>query len=437
MIPVIAIVGRPNVGKSTLFNYLTKSRAALVASIPGLTRDRIYGEGRSDEHPFIVIDTGGLEGVQPDIESLVAAQALQAIQEADIILFVVDGRTGLTTSDEVIANKLRRLHKTIFLVVNKTDGVDIDTAVADFYQLGLGEPYPIAALHGRGVTTLLNKILKEIPVVPEHEALRLEEGIKIAFIGRPNVGKSTLINRILGEQRVIVSEISGTTRESIFIPFTRRNKNYTLIDTAGIRRRPKVTEKVEKFSIVKSLQAIDEANVVVLVIDAKEGVTEQDLRLLRFILDAGRALVITINKWDNLTHYEREQVKNELDRRLTFIDFAELHFISALHGTGVNNIFTSINKAYHSATKKLPTPQLTRILQRSITAHKLPLTRGRKIKLLYAHVGGYNPPLIIIHGRQTQAIPKSYRKYLEKAFRDALNLTGTPIKIEFRNDGNR
>jgi len=436
MIPVIAIVGRPNVGKSTLFNYLTKSRAALVASIPGLTRDRIYGEGKINEHVYIVIDTGGLEGAQQDIESLVAAQALQAIQEADVILFVVDGREGLTTSDEIIAKKLRRLHKTIFLVVNKTDGIDIDTAVADFYKLGLGEPYPIAALHGHGVTTLLNKILKEIPITAEHEVPR-EKGIKIAFIGRPNVGKSTLINRILGEPRVIVSEHPGTTRESIFIPFIRRDKNYTLIDTAGIRRRRKVTEKIEKFSIVKSLQAIDEANVVVLVIDAKEGITEQDLRLLRFILDAGRALLITINKWDKLSNYEREQVKKELNRRLTFINFAEQHFISALHGTGINNIFTSINKAYHSATKKLPTPQLTRILQCSIAAHKPALVRGRKIKLLYAHVGGYNPPLIIIHGRQTQAIPKAYRKYLEKSFRDALNLTGTPIRIEFRNDENR
>jgi GTP-binding protein len=436
MIPVIAIVGRPNVGKSTLFNYLTKSRAALVASIPGLTRDRIYGEGKIDEHAYIAIDTGGLEGAQQGLENLIATQVLQAIQEADAILFTVDGREGLTTSDEIIANKLRRLHKTIFLVVNKTDGIDIDTAVADFYQLGLGEPYPIAALHGRGVTTLLNKVLTQIPVVPEHKVPRLEEGIKIAFIGRPNVGKSTLINRILGEQRVIVSEIPGTTRESIFIPFTRRNKNYTLIDTAGIRRRHKITEKIEKFSIVKSLQAINEANVVVLVIDAKEGITEQDLRLLRFILDAGRALVITINKWDKLTHYEREQVKKELDRRLTFIDFAELHFISALHGTRVNNVFASINKAFHSATKKMPTPQLTRILQRAITAHKLPLAHGKEIKLLYAHAGGYNPPLIIIHGKQTHAIPKSYRKYLEKVFRDALNLTGTPIRIEFRSNEN-
>jgi len=437
MIPVIAIVGRPNVGKSTLFNYLTKSRAALVASIPGLTRDRIYGEGKFDERAYIVIDTGGLEGAQQGIESLIAAQVLQAIQEADAILFVVDGREGLTTSDEIIAKKLRRLHKTIFLVVNKTDGIDIDIAVADFYQLGLGEPHPIAAIHGRGVTALLNKVLTQIPVVPEHKIPRLEEGIKIAFIGRPNVGKSTLINYILGKQRVIVSEQPGTTRESIFIPFTRRNKNYTLIDTAGIRRRRKVTEKIEKFSIVKALQAIEEANVVVLVIDAEEGATEQDLRLLRFVLDAGRALVITINKWDKLTHYEREQIKKELDRRLTFIDFAELHFISALHGTRVNNVFVSINKAYRSAIKKLPTPQLTRILQRSIAAHKLPLARGKKIKLLYAHAGGYNPPLIIIHGRQTQVIPKAYCRYLGKSFRDALNLTGTPIRIEFRNNGNR
>ena len=429
MLPVIAIVGRPNVGKSTLFNCLTKSRAALVADEPGLTRDRQYGEGVLDDRSYIVVDTGGLTEKEKGISALMAAQAWQAVTEADVVLFVVDARDGLTAIDQELAQKLRRLHKTIYLVVNKIDGVDTDTVVADFYRLGLGEVYPIAAAHRRGVTSLIAEVLAKLPATTE-EAIAAE-GIKIAFIGRPNVGKSTLINRILGEERVVVYDQPGTTRDSIFVPFARSDKDYILIDTAGIRRRGKVKEKIEKFSIIKALQAIEAANVVVLVIDAHEGIAEQDLRLLGFVLDAGRALVIAINKWDGLEQYERDQVKKTLDRRLAFVDFAELHFISALHGTGVGNIFTAINKAYAAATKKLATPQITRILRDAVAAHEPPLVHGRRIKLRYAHVGGHNPPIIVIHGTQTKSVPASYRKYLEKTFRKVLNLAGTPMRIEF------
>jgi GTP-binding protein len=345
-----------------------------------------------------------------------------------VVLFVVDARDGLTAIDQELTQKLRRLHKTIYLVVNKIDGVDVDTVVADFYSLGLGEVYPIAAAHRHGVTSLIAEVLAKLPATKEEVAAT---GIKIAFIGRPNVGKSTLINRILGEERVVVYDQPGTTRDSISVPFTRRDNDYILIDTAGIRRRGKVKEKIEKFSIIKALQAIEMANVVVLVVDAQEGITEQDLRLLGFVLDAGRALVIAINKWDGLEQYQRDLVRKELDRRLAFVDFAELHFISALHGTGVGNIFTAINKAYAAATKKLSTPKLTRILQDAVAAHEPPLVRGRRIKLRYAHLGGHNPPIIVIHGTQTKSVPASYRKYLEKTFRNVLGLTGTPMRIEF------
>jgi GTP-binding protein len=426
MLPVIAIVGRPNVGKSTLFNCLTKTRRALVADQPGLTRDRQYGEAQIDEQPYIIVDTGGLGG---DIAAI-TTQAIKAIQESDAILFMVDCREGLTVDDEIIAKKLRRFHKPIFLVVNKIDGIDIDVAIADFYQLGLGEPYPIAAAHGRGVTSLLDKVLAQIPVKEKPTIPLPRAGIKIAFIGRPNVGKSTLMNRILGEERVIVYDQPGTTRDSIFVPFSCRNKDYILIDTAGIRRRGKVTEKIEKFSVIKSLQAIEEANVVVLVLDAKDGITDQDLRLLGFILDVGRALVIAVNKWDGLDKYEREQVQKELDRRLAFIDFVKIYFISALHGTGINNLFPAINKAYQSANKKILTSQLTHILERAIAEYEPPLVRGKRVKLRYAHLGGSNPPIIVIHGKRAKAIIKSYRRYLEKFFRKSLNLVGTPIKIE-------
>jgi GTP-binding protein len=433
MIPIIAIVGRPNVGKSTLFNCLTKSRAALVADQPGLTRDRKYGEGQIGEQSYIVIDTGGLEGEEECPPT--TAQTLQAIKEADAILFVVDGKQGLTHTDEIIANKLRRLHKSVFLTINKTDSIDINTAVAEFYSLGLGDPIPISAAHRRGITALLEKILTTIPIKPEPAIPKPTAGIKIAFIGKPNVGKSTLINRILGEERVIVYDQPGTTRDSIFVPFARGQKNYILIDTAGIRRRHRrdaLHASVEKFSIIKSLQAIEESHVVVLIIDAHENITEQDLRLLRFILEAGKALVIAVNKLDGLEKYKREQVRKELDRRLVFLDFVEIHFISALHGTGVGNLFPAINRAYKSASKKLSTPELTRILERLVKAHEPPLVKKHRIKLRYAHVGGQNPPVIVIHGKRVTSLPAAYRRYLEKSFRKALNLVGTPIRFVFR-----
>lgn len=431
MIPIIAIVGRPNVGKSTLFNCLTKSRAALVADQPGFTRDRKYGEGKIGEKPYIVIDTGGLEGDEKT--GVVTQQTMLAIKEADAVLFVVDGRSGLTSADEAIANKLRRLHKVVYLAVNKTDGMDINTAIAEFYSLGLSEPYPIAAAHGRGITTLLNNILNLIPAKPEAKIPGLTSGVKIAFIGKPNVGKSTLINRVLGEERVIVQDQPGTTRDSIFVPFKRGDKAYVLIDTAGIRRGRKISA-LEKFSIIKSLQAIEESHVVLLIIDARQNIAEQDLRLLGFILEAGKALVIVVNKWDGLGKYEREQVNKELNRRLVFLDFAEIHFISALHGIGVGGLFPAINRAYRSAIKKLNTPELTRILERLVKAHEPPMVKKHRIKLRYAHAGGQNPPVIVIHGKRVKALPAAYRRYLEKSFRKALNLVGTPIRLEFKTD---
>ncbi|MCK4609268.1 MAG: ribosome biogenesis GTPase Der [Gammaproteobacteria bacterium] len=432
--PIIAIVGRPNVGKSTLFNCFTKSRAALVANQPGLTRDRQYGTGQHGEQPFIVIDTGGLEGVDEGVASLTATQAWNAVHEADAIIFLVDGKDGLTEDDKLIAEQLRPLGKNVYLVVNKTDGLNPDIALLEFYEPGLGEPYAIAALHRRGINILLEKILATITMPDAREMPESLNGdeVKIAFIGKPNVGKSTLVNRILGEERVVVYDQPGTTRDTIFVPFKRRNNDYILIDTAGIRRRGKVVETIEKFSIIKALQAIAAAHVVVLVIDAYEGITDQDLRLLGFILEAGRALVIAVNKWDGLEQYQREQIKKELDRRLVFVNFAEIHFISALHGTGVGHIFLSINRAAKSASKKLSTPQITRMLEQFVTAHEPPLIRGRRIKFNYAHAGGQNPPLIIIHGKRVAVVPASYRKYLINSFRKALKLVGTPIRIEFK-----
>lgn len=430
--PVIAIIGRPNVGKSTLFNCLTKTRAALIADQPGLTRDRQYGEGESGGQEYIVIDTGGLIEKAAGIDALLAKHAWQAVTESDAVIFLTDGRAGINPDDTTIADKLQHLKmkKIVFLVVNKTDGIDPNLAIADFYELGMGEPYPIAAAHGRGVTELLNKILGEIPKKPELAEPEKFQGIKIAFVGRPNVGKSTLINRILGEERVIVYDQPGTTRDSIFVPFERREKKYILIDTAGVRRRSKTKQAVEKFSIIKTFQAIETANVAVFIIDARENIAEQDLRLLGFIIDAGKALVIAVNKWDGLTAQEKEQVKKALDRRLTFIDFADIHFISALHGTGVGGLFKSIHKAYDSATKKLSTPMLTRVLQQAVVVHEPPLVRGKRVKLRYAHAGGQNPPLIIIHGARTKYLSASYRKYLANTFRKQLKLFGTPIRIE-------
>ncbi|PCJ46313.1 MAG: ribosome biogenesis GTPase Der [Moraxellaceae bacterium] len=437
MKPVIALVGRPNVGKSTLFNRFTCTRDALVADLSGLTRDRQYGEGRLGEHQFIVIDTGGITGGEEGIDSHMAEQSMQAVKEADIVLFMVDARAGVTPVDENLARRLRATEKTINLVVNKIDGLDFDTVTADFYSLGLGRPYGIAAAHNRGVTSLIEDVIESITEeVDAAELAEANKGIKIAAVGRPNVGKSTLINRLLGEDRVVVYDMPGTTRDSVYIPYERDGQRYTLIDTAGVRKRGRVSETVEKFSVIKSLQAIHDANVVVLVLDAHEGIVEQDLHLLGFVLEAGRSMVIAINKWDGMDAEAKDAVKSEIERRMGFVNFAKIHFISALHGTGVGNLYESINKAYESANKSLTANFLTKILEDAISDHAPPMSHGRRIKLRYAHMGGSNPPTIIIHGNQTSNVPHVYRRYLENTFRRVMALEGTPIRIEFKTGDN-
>lgn len=434
MIPVIAIVGRPNVGKSTLFNCLTRSRNALVSDLPGMTRDRQYGEAKIEHQRFIIIDTGGITDEEDDMNRLTTEQSILATQEADTVLFLVDARAGVTAADQLVAKKLRALNKNIFLVVNKAEGLDPDMAGAEFYALGLGEPHAISAAHKRGIDELFDVILKAQTEKSTQEETLL--GIKLAIIGRPNVGKSTLTNRMLGEERVIVYDMPGTTRDSIFIPLERQGTHYTLIDTAGIRRRGKIFEATEKFSVVKTLQAIDAAHVVLFIMDAHEGVTEQDLRLIGFILESGRALVIALNKWDGMTNDERDHARNTIDRRLHFLSFVRIHFISALHGTGVGNLFESVNEAYASATKKLSTPLLTKILQAALIQHNPPLVHGRRIKLRYAHPGGHNPPRIIIHGNQVDSLPETYRRYLASTYQERLKLKGTPVCIELKSSEN-
>ncbi|MBN6067838.1 ribosome biogenesis GTPase Der [Aggregatibacter actinomycetemcomitans] len=481
--PVVALVGRPNVGKSTLFNRLTRTRDALVADFPGLTRDRKYGHAHLAGHDFIVIDTGGIDGTEEGVEEKMAEQSLLAIEEADIVLFLVDARAGLTSADIGIANYLRqRQNKTTVVVANKVDGIDADSHCAEFYQLGLGDIAQIAASQGRGVVSLMEQVLSplaekmaeeseesavENPDVSSNDADTAEfdewdedfdfsneedtalldeelaqeqtpdkKNIKIAIVGRPNVGKSTLTNRILGEDRVVVYDLPGTTRDSIYIPMERDNQDYTLIDTAGVRKRGKVHLAVEKFSVIKTLQAIQDANVVLLVIDARENISDQDLSLLGFILNAGRSLVIVVNKWDGLDTEVKDRVKSELDRRLDFIDFARVHFISALHGSGVGNLFDSIKEAYECATQKMTTSMLTRILQIATEEHQPPMIGGRRVKLKYAHPGGYNPPIIVIHGNQVDKLPDSYKRYLSNHFRRSLKIIGSPIRLQFQEGNN-
>jgi GTPase len=436
MKPVIALVGRPNVGKSTLFNRLTRSREALVANYAGLTRDRKYGQGSVDGRSFMVIDTGGISGEEEGIDTVMAGQSLQAIREADIVLFVLDSREGVTAADHMIAQHLRTQNKKVYLVANKIDGMDPDVALAPFYELGLGEIFATTATHGRGVKSMMTEVLAEIPEDEEPVSAPEAKGIKIALVGRPNVGKSTLVNRLLGEDRVVVYDQPGTTRDSVYINYERFDKAYTLIDTAGVRRRKNVSESVEKFSIVKTLQAIDDANVVILVMDASEGVVDQDLHLMGTVLDAGRALVVALNKWDGLEDSHKQYVRNEIERRLRFVDFAKIHFISALHGTGVGHLYESIEQAYASATDKYSTNFLTRVLQDAVKDHQPPMINGRRIKLRYAHPGGHNPPIIVIHGNQTAAVPNHYVRYLEKTFRRVLDLQGTPVRIEFKSSEN-
>lgn len=454
MLPVVALVGRPNVGKSTLFNRFTHTRDALVADFPGLTRDRKYGKARSDVYHFIVVDTGGISGDEAGIDAHMAEQSLKAIDEADVVMFLVDARAGVLPADVAIADHLRKIDKTVLLVANKVDGIDGDSESADFYSLGLGEVHQIAAAHGRGVGQLLavslNPLAKAFPdmMVEDLENTTEEQDaqaqlkrlqnlpIKLAIVGKPNVGKSTLTNRILGEERVVVFDMPGTTRDSIYIPFERDEREYVIIDTAGVRKRKKVSDAVEKFSIVKTLQAIEESNVVLLIVDAREGISDQDLSLLGFILNSGRSLVIAVNKWDGLSVDIKEEIKRELDRRLGFIDFARVHFISALHGSGVGNLFESVQEAYHSATKRINTALLTQIMELAQEDHLPPLVRGRRVKMKYAHAGGYNPPVVVIHGNQVEDLPNAYKRYMTNYYRKALNIMGTPIKVEFREGSN-
>ena len=483
MKPVIALVGRPNVGKSTLFNRLTRSRDAIVADYAGLTRDRHYGEGRMGERPFLVIDTGGFEPVAKDgIYHEMAKQTRQAIDESDLVVFLVDGRAGLNAHDQIIADDLRKTGRPVILAVNKAEGMRHATVAADFYALGLGEPVVISSAHGDGVREMLEYALEQIPertpagapdwldvsdlpsddpfahldddgisrllaapdeeIEPdEHKAIskhRSLQPIKIAVVGRPNVGKSTLINALVGEERVIAFDMPGTTRDAIEIDFERDGQKFVLIDTAGLRKRGKVFESIEKFSVVKTLQAISNANVAILMLDANQDISEQDAHVAGFILESGRALVVAVNKWDTVDAYEKDRVKVDIVRKLPFLDFARFHFTSALKGQGVDGLLKSVLEAHAAAFAKLQTPKLTRVLQAAIE-HQAPPRKGQgsnRPKLRYAHQGGQNPPIIIIHGNSLENVPKTYQRYLEGRFREAFKLQGTPLRIEFKSSKN-
>jgi len=438
MKPVITLVGRPNVGKSTLFNQLTRTRDALVADFPGLTRDRRYGIGRVGNADYLVVDTGGLSGRKESIQGRMAQQTHIALRESDIVLIIVDGRDGLTAADELIAADLRIYGKPIVLVVNKTEGLDPQQACAEFHSLGISVPYPVSAAHGRGVSHLMEHVLSLIPgagCVAE-EVSEQQHAIRIAFVGRPNVGKSTLVNRLIGEERLLTFDQPGTTRDSIEVPFERNGQDYVLVDTAGVRRRSRVKGTVEKFSVVKSLQAIMSAHVVILVLDARQGISDQDVALLGLIVDAGRAVVLVVNKWDGLNDAQRSQVRRDMERRLSFLNFAERHMISALHGSGVGKLMAAVQRAYHSAMLQVTTAELTRLLEQAVRAHQPPLIRGRRIKLRYAHQGGQNPPRFIIHGNQTEHVPAAYKRYLMNFIIEALHLRGTPVRLEFKTGKN-
>ncbi|MFI3184649.1 MAG: ribosome biogenesis GTPase Der [Methylococcaceae bacterium] len=435
MLPVIALVGRPNVGKSTLFNYLTRSRDALVADFSGLTRDRQYGRVKLGDRPCLVVDTGGIADDAEGIESFARKQVQVALEEADIVFFMVDAREGLSASDKVIADTLRKLQKPIVLVTNKVDGLDGNMAASDFYSLALGEPVQIAASHGKGIPELLEKVNQLLPA-DAHQVEEAHGGIGIAVVGRPNVGKSTLVNRLLGEERVIVYDEPGTTRDSIYIPFERNGKLFTLVDTAGMRRRSKISETIEKFSVIKSLQAIEKSNVVIYLIDAQEGITDQDAHLLGLVLEAGRALIIGLNKWDGISADQKATIHRQLDVKLSFLEFAEKHPISALHGSGVGKMFDVVQQLYAAAMLDMSTPVLTRILKEATTAHQPPIVNTRRIKLKYAHQGGRNPPIVVIHGIQTDVLPESYKRYLMNYYRDKMSLVGTPIRLVFKSPVN-
>ncbi len=436
MKPVIALVGRPNVGKSTLFNRLTRSRDAIVHDVPGVTRDRHYGEGRAGERSFIAIDTGGLEpGAAEGIFFEMARQAEQAIAEADVVIFIVDGRSGVASADREIAARLRKLKSRLWLAVNKTEGMPADIATAEFHELGLGAPAAISSAHGEGVRELMEAVLADFP--EEHEEEEKDAGHpRVAIVGRPNVGKSTLVNALVGEERVIAFDKPGTTRDPIEVPFERAGRRYTLIDTAGLRRRGKTGEGAEFFSIVKALQAIEAANVAVLMLDARDGVTEQDAHVAGYVLERGRAVVIAVNKWDAADKEARDRMKSELAWKLGFLGFAETHTISAKEGTGLARLMRSVDAAYAAAMARLSTPKVTRAMIAAVERQAPPKTGLVRPKLRYAHQGGINPPRIIIHGNALDRVPASYKRYLEGFFRDAFKLAGTPLRIEFRTGRN-
>ncbi len=436
MNPVIALVGQPNVGKSTLFNRLTQTRAALVADLPGLTRDRQYGLGKLGGGGYIVVDTGGFTGAQEGVAAQSELQARRALEAADGILLLVDGRFSLNAFDHTLALQLRKLGKPLVLGVNKTEGLNLQQILSEFHTLGLGQPWPISAAHGTGVIPLLEHLLSQFPR-PEADvepATLDATRIRVALFGRPNAGKSTLINRMLGEDRVIVSPQPGTTRDSIFIPFSRDAVAYTLIDTAGVRRRSRVSDVIEKFSIIKTLQAVEAAQVTILVLDAHSEISEQDATLAGLLLEQNKGIIVVINKWDGLNQDGRTNIRRQLDIKLPFLSFAPLRFISALHGSGVGDLFPLIQQVHQAATAKLETHQLTELLAQFVAKHQPPLVHGRRIKLRYAHQGGQN--LLVIHGNQTEAVPEHYTRYLAGCYRDALKLIGVPLRIEYKTGHN-
>lgn len=435
MLPIITIVGRPNVGKSTLFNWLTRTRDALVADTPGVTRDRQYGRGVIGDRPYIVVDTGGIEeSDNPAMAAMTEQQVEQATEEAQIVFFMVDGPVGRTPADEAIAKRLRNVAEKVVVLVNKVDHHDRDVMCSDFFALGFGQAFAIAAKRGQGVKEAIFAVLQKIPL-SEFDTVP-EEGTKIAIVGRPNVGKSTLINRMLGEERVIVFDQPGTTRDSIYIPYERRGTKYILIDTAGVRRSSKITESLEKLSIIKTMQAMADTHVVVMVLNAREGVSEQDMRLLGLVMELGKALVLAVNKWDELEEDTKERMRSEIDRRLSFVSFARRYFISALHGSGVGMLYRAIDEAYDAATKEISTGHLTRALEQAVTEHQPPLVRGRRVRLRYAHIAGHHPMQIVVHGKQTAELPLSYKRYLTNYFRKTFDLVGVPLILRFKSDIN-
>lgn len=438
MKPVIAIVGRPNVGKSTFFNRLTSSRDALVADRPGVTRDRQYGVMHHESRSFLIIDTGGIgeeDHDSQDVAELMTEQSMLAASEASVLIWIVDGRTGLTHVDEILSAEFRKLDKPIFLAVNKIEGHETELAISDFYSLGTDSVWPISSKRGDGVASLLDAVVETIPDTNDDEDEELE-GLAISVLGRPNVGKSTLVNRMIGEDRVLTFDHPGTTRDSIKIPFEKNGKDYTLIDTAGVRRKSKVHDVVEKFSVLKSFEAIDAARIIILVIDASEGVTEQDSTLLGMIEDSGKSVIIAVNKWDGMETSDKERVKDLLSRKFSFVDYAQYHFISALHGTGVGNLFKSINKIEKSLDIDVSTSDMTDILEDAVAKHPPHMVQGRRIKLRYAHLGGTDPIRVIIHGNQTERVPDAYKRYLASVYRKRLNLIGTNVLIDFKHGDN-